>query len=61
MKKVILLFTLLTLITSCAFLEPSNYRNCSYNEKDGLYYNWITNEACTSINKRIERDRKKGY
>ena len=61
MKKVLLLFTLLTLITSCAFLEPSNYRNCSYNEKDGLYYNWITNEACTSINKRIERDRKKGY
>ena len=38
MKKVILLFTLLTLITSCAFLEPSNYRNCSYNEEDGLFY-----------------------
>ena len=64
MKKVILLFTLLTLITSCAFLEPSNYRNCSYNEEDGLYYDWREypkKVPCTSLNKKIEKDRKKGY
>ena len=64
MKKIILLFTLLTLITSCAFLEPSNYRNCSYNEEDGLYYDWREypkKVPCTSLNKKIEKDRKKGY
>ena len=64
MKKVILLFTLLTLIISCAFLEPSNYRNCSYNEEDGLYYDWREypkKVPCTSLNKKIEKDRKKGY
>lgn len=64
MKKVLLLFILLTLITSCAFLEPSNYRECSYNEEDGLYYDWREypkKVPCTSLNKKIERDRKKGY
>ena len=64
MKKIILLFTLLTLVTGCAFLEPSNYRNCSYNEEDGLYYDWREypkKVPCTSLNKKIEKDRKKGY
>ena len=58
MKKIILLSILFILLMSCTVWDS---RNCSYNETDGLYYNWITNEACTSINKRIERDRKKGY
>ena len=64
MKKIILLFTLLTLVTGCAFLEPSNYRNCSYNEEDGLYYDWSEypkKVPCNSLNKKIEKDRKKGY
>ena len=58
MKKIILLSILFILLMSCTVWDS---RNCSYNEKDGLYYNWITNEACTSLNKKIERNRKKGY
>ena len=65
MKKVILLFALLTLITSCAFLEPSNYRECSYDDEDGLYYDYWSKYPervpCTSLNKKIERDRRKKY
>jgi len=39
-----------------------NYRNCSYNEEDGLYYDWREypkKVPCTSLNKKIEKDRKK--
>ena len=64
MKKIILLLTLSVLLTSCYALEMGNYRNCSYNEEDGLYYDWREypkKVPCTSLNKKIERDRKKGY
>ena len=61
MKKIILLLTLSVLLTSCYALEMGNYRNCSYYEKDGLYYDSVNDTPCTSLNKKIERDRKKGY
>ena len=40
MKKIILLFTLSALLTSCYTLEMSDYRGCSYDDKDGLYYDY---------------------
>ena len=65
MKKIILLFTLSALLTSCDTLEMSDYRGCSYDDKDGLYYDYWSKYPervpCTSLNKKIERDRKKGY
>ncbi len=64
MKKIVLLLTLSVLLTSCYALEMGNYRNCSYNEEDGLYYDWREypkKVPCTSLNKKIEKDRKKGY
>ena len=58
MKKIILLLTLSVLLTSCYALEMGNYRNCSYNEEDGLYYDWREypkKVPCTSLNKKIEK------
>ena len=58
MKKIILLSILFMLSTSCTVWYS---RNCSYYEKDGLYYDSVNDTPCTSLNKKIERDRKKGY
>lgn len=62
MKKILLLLILL-LTTSCAFLEPSNYRECSYDDEDGLYYDYWEKYPervpCKALNKKIERNRKK--
>ena len=57
MKKTIFLFILL-LSTGCVFFEQTNYRHCVYNEKDGLYYNWIEKIPCTHLNKKLEKERK---
>ena len=62
MKKILLLLILL-LTTSCAFLEPSNYRECSYDDEDGLYYDYWEKYPervpCKALNKKIERNRKR--
>ena len=29
-----------------------------YNEKDGLYYDWIEKIPCTHLNKKLEKERK---
>ena len=61
MKKIILLSILFILLMSCTVWDS---RNCSYNEEDGLYYDWSEypkKVPCTSLNKKIEKDRKKGY
>ena len=62
MKKILLLI-ILVLTTGCDILEQSNYRGCSYNDEDGLYYDyWVKypeKVPCTSLNKKIERKRKK--
>ena len=57
MKKTIFLFILL-LSTGCVFFEQTNYRGCVYDEEDGLYYNTATNEPCTYVNKKLEKNRK---
>ncbi len=57
MKKTIFLFILL-LSTGCVFFEQTNYRHCVYNEKDGLYYDWIEKIPCTHLNKKLEKERK---
>ena len=54
MKKIVLLLTLSILLTSCYALEMGNYRNCSYNEEDGLYYDWREypqKVPCKALNK----------
>ena len=38
MKKIMLLFILSTLITSCYLLEMSDYRGCSYDEEKQAFY-----------------------
>jgi len=47
--------TILTaLLTSCYALEMGNYRNCSYNEEDSLYYDWREypqKVPCKTLNK----------
>ena len=62
MKKIVLLLTLSILLTSCYALEMGNYRNCSYNEEDGLYYDWREypkKVPCTSLNKKQKEIEKK--
>ena len=61
MEKYILLFVLFISATGCMFLEPAYYSNCVLDEKDGLYYNSNNNSPCTGLNKKIERERKRGY
>ena len=65
MKKIILLLTLPALLTSCYVWNMGLYRECSYDDKDGLYYNyWIKypeRVPCKALNKKIERERKKRH
>ncbi len=65
MKKIILLFTLSALLTSCYTLEMGDYRGCSYDDKGGLYYDYWSKYPervpCKALNKKIERNKKKGY
>ena len=56
MKRLMLLLFLSALTTSCTVRYS---RNCSYYEGDGLYYNSVDDTPCTSLNKKIERKRKK--
>ena len=56
MKRLMLLLFLSALTTSCTVWYS---RNCSYYEGDGLYYNSVDDTPCTSLNKKIERNRKK--
>ena len=56
MKGIMLLLFLSALTTSCTVWYS---RNCSYYEGDGLYYNSVDDTPCTSLNKKIERKRKK--
>ncbi|BBM38404.1 hypothetical protein JCM16775_1113 [Leptotrichia hofstadii] len=54
MKNIILLTILTALLTSCYALKMGNYRNCSYNEEDGLYYDWREypqKVPCKALNK----------
>lgn len=54
MKNIILLTILTALLTSCYALEMGNYRNCSYNEEDSLYYDWREypqKVPCKTLNK----------
>ena len=56
MKGIMLLLFLSALTTSCTVWYS---RNCSYYERDGLYYNSVNDTPCTSLNKKIEKNRKK--
>ena len=54
MKNIILLTILTALLTSCYALKMGNYRNRSYNEEDGLYYDWREypkKVPCKTLNK----------
>ena len=60
MKNIILLTILTALLTSCYALEMGNYRNCSYNEEDGLYYDWREypqKMPCKALNKNKRQKR----
>ncbi len=56
--KIILLLSLLVLFTGCFVFEQTNYRHCVYYEEDGLYYDTRDNLPCTSLNKKLEKNRK---
>ena len=58
MKTLMLLLFLSALTISCTVWY---LRNCSYYEGDRLYYNSVNDTPCASLNKKIERNKKRGY
>ena len=55
MKKILLLIILSILTTGCYAWNMGLYRECSYNDEDGLYYNYwekyLEKMPCKALNK----------